>query len=162
MPGVPREVIEHHLAVCPGARPVKQKAQRQALENHDFFVKEIEKLKKAKFIREVSHPEWVANPIMVPKVTGGGRLCMDFTDLNKACPKDLYPLARIDQIVDSTAGYDLLCFLDAFSVYHQIKMAKEDEEKTTFITPCGVFCYVCMPFGLKNAAPPSETRWART
>jgi hypothetical protein len=76
---------------------------------------------------------------------------VDFTSLNKACPKDPYPLPRIDQIVDSTAGCDLLCFLDAFSGYHQIKMAREDEEKTAFITPCGVYCYVCMPFGLNNA-----------
>src|SRR5664279_5454073 len=150
MPGVPREVIEHHLAVCPGARPVKQKARRQAPEKQEFIVQEVEKLKEAKIIREVVHAEWVANPVVVPKHTGGGRLCVDFTDLNKACPKDPYPLPRIDQIVDSTAGCDLLCFLDAFSGYHQIKMVKEDEEKTTFITPCGVFCYVCMPFGLKN------------
>jgi hypothetical protein len=76
---------------------------------------------------------------------------VDFTSLNKACPKDPYPLPRIDQIIDSTAGCDLLCFLDAFSVYHQIKMAREDEEKIAFITPYGVYCYVCMPFGLKNA-----------
>jgi hypothetical protein len=76
---------------------------------------------------------------------------VDFTSLNKACPKDPYPLPRIDQIIDSIACCDLLCFLDAFSRYHQIKMEKEDEEKTTFITPCGVYCYVCMPFGLKNA-----------
>jgi hypothetical protein len=76
---------------------------------------------------------------------------VDFTSLNKACPKDPYPLPRIDQIVDSTAGCDLLCFLDAFSGYHQIKMAKEDEEKTAFITPCGVYYCVGMPFGLKNA-----------
>jgi hypothetical protein len=89
--------------------------------------------------------------VVVPKANGSGRLCVDITSLNKACPKDPYPLPRIDQIVDSTADYDLLCFLDAFSGYHQIKMAREDEEKTTFITPCGVYCYVCMPFGLKNA-----------
>jgi hypothetical protein len=76
---------------------------------------------------------------------------VDFTSLNKACPKDPYLLPRINQIVDSTTGCDLLCFLDAFSGYHQINMAKEDEEKTAFITPCGVYCYVCMPFGLKNA-----------
>ena len=152
MPGVPREVIEHHLAVCPGACPVKQKARRQVPEKQALLVEEIEKLKKAQFIREVTHAEWVANPVVVPKATGGElRLCVDFTDLNKACPKDPYPLPRIDQIVDSTAGYDLLCFLDAFSGYHQIKMAKEDEEKTAFITPCGVYCYVCMPMGLRNA-----------
>jgi hypothetical protein len=76
---------------------------------------------------------------------------VDFTSLKKACPKDPYPLRRIDQIIDSTAGCDLLYFLDAFSDYHQIKMAREDEEKTAFITPCGVYCYVCMPFSLKNA-----------
>jgi hypothetical protein len=76
---------------------------------------------------------------------------VEFTSLNKAYPKDPYLLPRIDQIVDSTAGCDLLCFLDAFYGYHQIKMAKEDEEKTAFITPCGVYCYICMPFSLKNA-----------
>jgi hypothetical protein len=76
---------------------------------------------------------------------------VDFTSLNKAYPKDPYPLLRIDQIINSTTGCDLLCFLDAFSSYHQIKMAKKDEEKTAFTTPCGVYCYVCMPFGLKNA-----------
>jgi hypothetical protein len=151
MPGVPREVIEHHLAMCPQAHPVKQKTRKQAQEKQDFIVQEIEKLKKDKLIREVAHPTWIANPVVVPKANGSGRLCVDFTSLNKACPKDPYPLPRIDQIVDSTAGCDLLCFLDAFSGYHQIKMAREDEEKTAFITPCGVYYYVCMPFGLKNA-----------
>jgi Reverse transcriptase (RNA-dependent DNA polymerase). len=80
-------------------------------------------------------------------------MCIDYTDLNKACPKDPYPLPRIDQIVDSTAGCDLLCFLDAYSGYHQIRMAREDEEKTAFITPIGTYCYTTMPFGLKNAGP---------
>jgi hypothetical protein len=97
------------------------------------------------------HPTWIANPVVVPKANSSGRLYVDFTILNKACPKDPYPLPRIDQIVNSTAGCDLLCFLDAFSGYHQIKMVREDEEKTAFITPCGVYYYICMPFGLKNA-----------
>ena len=92
MPGVRREVIEYHLAACPSARPVKQKVRRQAPEKQDYIVKEVEKLKKAKFIREVSHPDWVANPVIVPKANGKKRLCVDFTDLNKACPKDPYPL----------------------------------------------------------------------
>jgi hypothetical protein len=83
-------------------------------------------------ICEVAHPTWIANPVVVPKANGSGRLCVDFTSLNNACPKDPYPLPRIDQIVDSTAGCDLLCFLDAFSGYHQIKMAREDEEKTAY------------------------------
>lgn len=84
------------------------------------------------------HTEWVANPVVVPKTNGEQRLCIDYTDVNKACPEDPYTLPRIDQIVDSTIGRDMLCFMDAFSGYHQIKMAKEDEQKTTFLTPCGV------------------------
>jgi hypothetical protein len=85
---------------------------------------------------------------MVRKANGKWRMCVDFTDLNKACPKDHFPLPRIDQLVDSTAGCELLSFLDAYSGYHQISMANEDEEKTTFIMSFGVFCYVKMPFGL--------------
>jgi hypothetical protein len=130
---------------------VKQKTRKQAQEKQDFIVQEIEKLNKAKLISEVAHPTWIANPVVVPKANGSGRLCVDFTSLNKACPRNPYPLPRIDQIFDSTAGCDLLCFLDAFFGYHQIKMAREDEEKNAFITPCGAYCYVCMPFGLKNA-----------
>jgi hypothetical protein len=90
---------------------------------------------------------WTANPIIVPKANGKNRLCVDFTDLNRACPKDPFLLPRIDQIVDSTAGCDLLCFLNTLSGYHQIKMAMEDEEKTTFIMPEGCYYYTCMPFG---------------
>jgi hypothetical protein len=151
MSGVPREVIEHHLVVCPQAHPVKQKTRRLALEKQDFIIQEIVKLKKARLIREVAHPTLIANLVVVPKANGSGRLCIDFTSLNKAYPKDPYLLPRIDQIVDSTVGCDLLCFTDAFSWYHQNKMAKEDKEKMAFIALCGVYCYVCMPFGLKNA-----------
>ena len=78
-------------------------------------------------------------------------MCVDFTDLNKACPKDSFPLPRIDQLVDSTAGHKLLTFMDAFSGYNQIKMDEEDQEKTAFITSQGLYCYKVMPFGLKNA-----------
>nr|CAH67052.1 OSIGBa0127A14.4 [Oryza sativa] len=153
MPGVPREVIEHRLAVRPGARPVRQKVRRQAPERQAFIREEVARLLEAGFIREVIHPEWLANPVVVPKANGKLRMCIDYTDLNKACPTDPYPLPRIDQIVDSTAGCDLLCFLDAYSGYHQIRMAREDEEKTAFITPVGTYCYTSMPFGLKNAGP---------
>ena len=106
MSGVPREVIEHHLAVCPNARPVKQKARRQAPEKQEFIIKEVEKLKEARIIQEVAHPTWLSNTVVVPKHTGGGRLCIDYTDINKACPKDPYPMPRIDQIADSTTGCD--------------------------------------------------------
>jgi hypothetical protein len=78
-------------------------------------------------------------------------MCVDYTDLNKHCPKDPFGLPRIDQMVDSTAGCYMLSFLDCYSRYHQINLAKEDEEKTAFITPFGAFCYTSMLFGLKNA-----------
>jgi hypothetical protein len=77
-------------------------------------------------------------------------MCIDYTGVNKACPKDPFALPRIDQVIDSTAGCELLCFLDAYSGYHQIRMKVEDQEKTSFITPFGAFCYITMPFGLKN------------
>jgi dsDNA-binding SOS-regulon protein len=80
-------------------------------------------------------------------------MCIDYTSLNKACPKDPFPLPRIDQIMDSTSGYDLLCFLDAYSGFYQIPMSREDEKNTAFITVDGLFCYVSMPHGLKNALP---------
>ena len=112
LPGVPREVVEHHLAVCPGARLVQQRVCRQAQDRQDFINEEVRKLKKAKVVREVLHPTWMANPVVVPKANDKKRLCIDFNDLNKACTKDPFPLPRIDQFVDSTAGCDLLCFLD--------------------------------------------------
>ena len=96
------------------------------------------------------HPTWLANLVVVRKANGKWRLCIDFTDLNKACPKDPFPLPRIDQTVDSTSGCDLLSFLDAYSGYHQIFTSKEDGEKTLYITPCGTYCFVRMPFRLKS------------
>ena len=78
-------------------------------------------------------------------------MCVDFTDLNNACPQDSYPLPRIDQLVDSTASHKLLSFMDAFFGYNQIRMDGADQEKTPFVTSQGLFCYEVMPFGLKNA-----------
>ena len=89
--------------------------------------------------------------MVVQKANGKWWLCIDFIDLNKACPKDPFPFPRIDQIVDSTSGCDLLSFLNAYFECHQIFMSKEDEENTSFITPCGTYCFVRMPFGLKSA-----------
>jgi ribonuclease HI len=105
----------------------------------------------AGFIKEVFHPEWLANPVLVKKKGGKWRMCVDYTGLNKACPKVPYPLPRIDQIVDSTAGCETLSFLDAYSGYHQIKMKESDQLTTSFITPFGMCCYTAMPFGLRNA-----------
>ena len=88
---------------------------------------------------------------MVKKKNGKWRVCVDFTDLNKACPKDPLPLPRIDQLVDATVGYPRMSFLDAFQGYHQIPLALDDQEKTSFVTPVGNYHYKVMPFGLKNA-----------
>ena len=88
---------------------------------------------------------------MVKKANGKWRMCVDFTDLNRVCPKDSYPLPWIDTLVDSTARYELLSFMDAFSGYNQIKMSEEDQERTSFVTSQGLFCYKVMSFGLKNA-----------
>src|SRR3954462_11608184 len=100
---------------------------------------------------EVFYPEGLSNPVLVLKKIGTWRMCIDYTDLNKAYPKDPFALPPIDQIIDSTVGCELLCFLNAYSGYHQIKMALEDQENTSFTTPFGIFCYTYMPFGLKNA-----------
>ena len=88
---------------------------------------------------------------MVKKVNGKYRMCVDFTDLNNTCPKDNYPLLNIDRLVDSTAGHELISLIDMASGYHQIPMKEGDEEKTSFITHKGTYCYRMMPFGLKNA-----------
>ncbi|KAA3485088.1 reverse transcriptase [Gossypium australe] len=95
--------------------------------------------------------EWVANIVPVPKKDGKVPMCVDYRDLNKARPKDNFPLPHIDSLVDNTAGYSLFSFMDGFSEYNQIKMHPEDMEKTTFVTLWGTFCYKVMPFGLKNA-----------
>ena len=105
----------------------------------------------AGFIQKFYYPDWLFNVIVVKKANGKWRMCVDFTDLNKTCTKDSFPLSRIDQLVDSTVGHKLLTFMDAFSGYNQIKMTKEDQEKTAFITSQGLYCYKVMPFKLKNA-----------
>ncbi|KAK1666721.1 hypothetical protein QYE76_054880 [Lolium multiflorum] len=152
MPGIPRELAEHALNVDPTAKPVQQSMRRFSEPKRKAIGEEINRLRKAGFIRELKESEWVANPVMVPKKdTTALRMCIDYTGLNKHCPKDHFPLPRIDQIVDSTAGCDRLSFLDAYSGYNQIKLKKEDQELTAFITPHGVFCYNVMTFGLKNA-----------
>ena len=117
-----------------------------------FKIKEeVGKQYNAGFLRVVNYPEWLANVVPVPKKNGKVRMCIDFRDLNKASPKDDFPLPYIDILIDNTAGHALLSFMDEFSGYNQIKMALEDKEKTSFITPWGTYCYKVMPFGLKNA-----------
>ena len=99
----------------------------------------------------MEYPDWLANVVLVKKPNGKWRLCIDFTDVNKACLKDSFPLPRINLIVDATVGHELLSFMDAFSGYNQIRKDPDDQEKTSFMTGQGIYCYQVMPFGLKNA-----------
>jgi hypothetical protein len=152
MPGIPKELAEHELKIFPNAKPVKQSMRRYNPEKAKSMGEEINHLLKAKFIREIKEAMWLSPPIMVEKKdTKIYRMCIDFTALNKHCPKEYFPLPRIDQIIDSTARCERLSFLDAYSRYNQIRLKVEDEDKTAFITPHGVYCYMRMPFGLKNA-----------
>jgi hypothetical protein len=129
MPSVPRELAEHTLEVIKTARPIKQKLRRFAKDRKQAIEVEVCKLLAAGFIRECKHPVSLANPVLVPKKTGGLRMCIDYTDLNKHCSKDPFPLPRIDQVMDSTAGSVLLYFLDCYSGHHQIALHPDDEDK---------------------------------
>ena len=151
MPGIPASIIQHRLKVDPEKKMVQQRRRVFAPERNKAVMDKVNKLFVANFIREVHYPEWLANVVMVKKANGKWRMCVDFTDLNQACPKDSFPLPRIDQLVDSTVGHKLLTFMDTFSSYNQILMAEEDQEKTAFVTSQGLYCYKVMPFGLKNA-----------
>ena len=112
---------------------------------------EVQKLLDAGIIREVQYPEWLAIVVVVQKKNGSWRMCIDFMTLNKFCPKDEYPLPRIDTLVDATTDSEMLSMLDCFSGYHQIFMKKSDKEKTSFTTPFGTYCYIRIPEGLRNA-----------
>jgi hypothetical protein len=137
MKGIPREVAEHKLNIKPGSKPVKQRLHRFNNEKCKVISEEVMKLLSARFIREVSHPEWLANPVLVKKKNKKWRMCVDYTSINKACPKDPFPLPHIDQVVGSMAGCETLCFLDAYSRFHQIAMCIADQLATSFITPFG-------------------------
>ncbi|XP_077221648.1 uncharacterized protein LOC143855417 [Tasmannia lanceolata] len=131
--------------------PKKQKLRRMKLEWALKIKDEVTKQLEVGFLEVVEYPEWLANIVPVPKKDGKVRMCVDFRDLNKASPKDDFPLPHIDILVDNTACHALLSFMDGFSGYNQIKMAPEDMIKTAFITEWGTYCYKVMPFGLKNA-----------
>ncbi|GJV10666.1 reverse transcriptase domain-containing protein [Tanacetum coccineum] len=144
-------MAEHRLNIQDGYSPVRQKKRGQAPERAKAIQEEVQKLVKAGIMREVYYHEWLSNPVIVKKHDGSCRMCVDFMNLNKACPQDCYPLPKIDWKIESLCGYPFKCFLDAYKGYHQIQMAEMDEEKMAFHTPHGVYCYTKMPFGLKNA-----------
>ena len=124
--GVDPSIVTHHLSVNPAHPPIRQKRRTFAPERNEIINAEIDRLLEAHHIREVHYPEWLANTVVVPKKGGKWRVCVDYTDLNRACPKDSFPLPKIDQLVDSTAGNELLTFMGAYSGYNQIKMHPAD------------------------------------
>ena len=152
MPGLDTTLVVYNLAVDPRVKPVKQMARKFSPEVELQIKGEIEKLLEARFIKPIQHPTWLANIVPVRKKNGQIRCCVDFRDLNKACPKDDFPLPHIDNLIDATAGHERFSFMDGFSGYNQIRMAPEDAERTAFRTPFGNFHYTVMPFGLKNAS----------
>ncbi|KAM2200491.1 hypothetical protein ACFX1R_000437 [Malus domestica] len=151
MPGLVPIIVMHRLVVKPGTRPIKQTQRRYQSELIPQIEVEINKLIEAGFIREVQYPKWISNIVIVFKKSGQIRVCIDFRDLNDACPKDDFPLPIIEIMVDATTGHEALSFMDGSSGYNQIRMALEEKELTAFRTLKGIYYYKVMPFGLKNA-----------
>ena len=150
IPGIFPSVISHSLNINPLVRSVKQKKRKLGPKRLTAVRQETSKLLKADFIREVHYPKWLSNVVMVKKAREKWKMCVDFTDLNKACPKDSFSLSSIDRLVDASVGHHILSFIDAFSGYNQIMMNPSDQENTAFITKEGLYYYKVMPFGLKN------------
>jgi hypothetical protein len=136
----------------PKAKPVEQCLHYFAQDKKGVIMREIARLLDVDFIKEVYHLDWLTNLVLIPKKNKDWMMCIDYSDLNKTCKIDFFKLPLIDQVMDSTTGYNLLSFLNCYSVYHQIPLKVEDQIKTYFITPFGAFCYTTMPFGLKGAS----------
>ena len=153
VPEVDPEFIIHKLNVDPSFLPKKQKPRRSTKEHVEAMRSEVRRLKEAGAIREAFFPEWLANTVVVKKKNGKWRVCVDFMDLNRACPKDPFPMPKIDQLVDTIYGHPRMSFLDAFQGYHQITLAPEDQGKTAFISPDANYHYTVMPFRLKMVEP---------
>ena len=151
-PGVDPSFICHHLNVNPSIIPKKQPPRRSSKDHSNTIKNEVMKLKQAGAIKEVFYPEWLANTVVVRKKNEKWRvgMCVDFTNLKKACPKNPFRMPRIDQLVNATVGHPRMSFLDAFQGYHQIQLVLGDQEKTAFVTPTENYHYKVMPFGLKN------------
>ena len=151
MPKIDPSIMVHRLNISLLFPPIQQKKSVFTHERDKAIAEEVRKLQEAEFIREVYYFDRLANVVMVKKANRKWRMCVDFTDLNKACPKDSYPFLWIDVLIDLTTRHQLLSFMNVFSGYNHIKLDETDQEKTSFITNQGLFCYKVMPFGLKNA-----------
>ncbi|GKF55333.1 hypothetical protein Tco_0165673, partial [Tanacetum coccineum] len=134
MTGVPKRIIKHSLNANPSVKPISQKRRVFCSERSQVVTQKVAEWLKAGIVRPVKYPTWISNPILVKKGDGSWRMCIDFKNINAACPKDYYPLPEIDSKIESVMGFPLKCFLDAYKGYHQVQMAEEDEEKTAFYT----------------------------
>ncbi|XP_072084457.1 uncharacterized protein [Arachis hypogaea] len=151
MPGIDSGLMSHRLAIRSEVKPVAQRRRKMSQERAEEVARQTASLLEAGFIRELDYSTWLSNVVLVRKHNGRWRMCVDYSDLNKACPKDCYPLPNIDALVDAATGYRYLSFMDAYSGYNQIPVHRPNEDKTAFIMPGGTYCYKVMPFGLKNA-----------
>ena len=148
MSGLDSDIVQHRLPLNPRCSLVKQKLRRMKPKMSLKIKEEVKKQFDAGFLAVAQYPESVANIVPVPKKDGKVRMCVDYRDLNRASPKDNFPLPHIDVLMDNTASFILFSFMDGFSDYNQIEMSPEDMEKMTFITLWGTFCYKVMSFGL--------------
>ena len=151
MPSLDTDIVVHKIPLKPECKPVRQALRRMKPKVILKIKEEVEKQLKAGFLSTMTYSDWIANIVPMPKKDGKVRMCMDYRDLNRASPKDNFPLPHIDTLVDNTATKAVFSFMDGFSGYNQIKMVDEDKSKTAFVTHWGTFVYDVMPFGLKNA-----------
>ena len=149
LPGTSPSIICHKLSLKTDAKLVKQKPRRMNEEWSPAISDEDDRLLQADFIRETFYPDWLSNSILM-KTNGKWVVCIDFTNLNKACPKDSFPLPRIDQLIEAMTGHEFFSFMDAYFGFNQIKMHSPDEDKTAFTTNREIYCYKVIPFRLKN------------
>ena len=133
MPGLSPDIVQHRLPLNPGCSQVKQKLRRMKPEMSLRIKEEVKKQFGAGFLAVARYPEWVAYIVSIPKKDGKVRMCEDYRDLNRAIPKDNFPLPHIDVLVHNTTNFALFSFMDGFSGYNQIKMAPKDMEKMTFV-----------------------------
>ncbi|XP_055824288.1 uncharacterized protein LOC129892753 [Solanum dulcamara] len=149
--GFSKDIISHKLSISSDCSPVKQKTRKFKPTLSLRIKKEVTKQIQSKVVEVMQYLTWLANIISVPKKDGKIRICVDYRDLNKASPKDNFPLPNIHILIDNCAKHEMQSFVDSYAGYHQILIDEEDEEKTVFITPWGMYHYRVMPFGLKNA-----------
>ena len=150
--GIDPKIAQHHIDTYAHMVPVKKNLKCIRIGWLLKIKEKVTKQLKVGFIKPVHQAEWIANVVPIPKKDGKVRMCVDFRDLNKACPKDDFLFPHIDVLVDNMAGNALMSFMDGFLRYNQIKMALRDMTKTTFTIEWRIYCYTVMSFRLKNAS----------